>query len=388
MGGGVKEPETLVFGAKLRCMVGTERSYLFVSDWKKKNIKELPEACVTDRVAYENIMPFGICLATRNPCVPQPADEWENPEGQNTSTNKKQIITTASHLACEAAGAHIVPEDSGQDGIIGSQLKFLAEMSEKYSALFDILENPYASVYLSEGMWEQALEFLEDAAYWKGGDILLNRLNTNRIADIYIIAAITHLTGFDMTKPVFSNDLQSLARLNELFPDCSCLNAGSLETFKNGFGADYAKRVAEGGSDKWRQENKKTIASLEFLFELAVAFGTAYAWNSVGRPSVNSGRNTLNSVDDIKKNPQSLYGMTKDEVKKILGDGWAEGTYGSNRTGWKFTNGDQSIFYHPGGGRHGGSYYGYSSGATGKIKIVGPGYIPLTGDKATIIYGK
>lgn len=60
---------------------------------------------------------------------------------------------------------------------------------------------------------------------------------------------------------------------------------------------------------------------------------------------------------------------------------------GSNGGGWKLMNGDVSIFYHPGGGKHGGSYYGISSGATGKIKVVNPEtYIPLKGDRATIIY--
>ena len=50
-------------------------------------------------------------------------------------------------------------------------------------------------------------------------------------------------------------------------------------------------------------------------------------------------------------------------------------------------NGDVSVFYHPGGGKHGGAYYGISSGSTGKIKVVSPDtYIPLPGDKATIIY--
>lgn len=85
------------------------------------------------------------------------------------------------------------------------------------------------------------------------------------------------------------------------------------------------------------------------------------------------------------KSPQSLYGKSKADVSKILGDGWTEGAYGSSKTGWKFTKGDQAIFYHPGGGRHSGSYYGYSSAAKGKIKIVGPEYVPLPGDKATII---
>ncbi|OPX42928.1 hypothetical protein CLHUN_32520 [Ruminiclostridium hungatei] len=99
------------------------------------------------------------------------------------------------------------------------------------------------------------------------------------------------------------------------------------------------------------------------------------------------GGKTIKSVNDIIKNPASLQGKTKADIAKILGEGWTEGAYGSNKTGWKFTKGDQSIFYHPGGGRHGGSYYGYSSAATGKVKVVGPDYIPIPGDKATIIYG-
>ncbi|MDQ2087480.1 hypothetical protein RBH29_13695 [Herbivorax sp. ANBcel31] len=93
----------------------------------------------------------------------------------------------------------------------------------------------------------------------------------------------------------------------------------------------------------------------------------------------------LSSVDDIISNPKNLYGKSKSDVSKILGDGWTEGAYGSSKTGWKFTKGDQSIFYHPGGGVHVGSYYGYSSGATGKIKIVGSDYVPISGDKARVI---
>ena len=44
---------------------------------------------------------------------------------------------------------------------------------------------------------------------------------------------------------------------------------------------------------------------------------------------------------------------------------------------------DKIVFYHE-GVRHVGPYYGYSSGATGKVKIIGDGYMPLPGDKATI----
>lgn len=95
----------------------------------------------------------------------------------------------------------------------------------------------------------------------------------------------------------------------------------------------------------------------------------------------------INSVDDIFSNPTRLKGYTADELQKILGNDWTRGVYGSNGGGWKLMNGDVSIFYHPGGGKHGGAYYGISSGATGKIKVVNPEtYIPLKGDKATIIY--
>jgi RHS repeat-associated protein len=95
----------------------------------------------------------------------------------------------------------------------------------------------------------------------------------------------------------------------------------------------------------------------------------------------------INSFVDIVANPKALWGKSADEVGSILGEGWTPGTYASSKTGWKFTNANdgQSVFYHPGGGRHGGSYYGFSSGTLGKTKIVGTDYIPLKGDKATII---
>ncbi len=91
------------------------------------------------------------------------------------------------------------------------------------------------------------------------------------------------------------------------------------------------------------------------------------------------------SFEHILKYPEILYGASQAEVAKILGEGWTVGTYGSAGVGWKFTKGDLSVFYHPGGGIHGGSYYGFSSGITGKVKVVGDGYIPTIDDNATVI---
>lgn len=98
----------------------------------------------------------------------------------------------------------------------------------------------------------------------------------------------------------------------------------------------------------------------------------------------------VNSFDDILSHPTSLSNYSADEIADVLGDGWTKGTYGSNRNGWKFiqnSHPENSVFYHGGGGVHGGSYYGVSSGKTGKIKIVDMNtYIPLPNDSATIIY--
>lgn len=91
--------------------------------------------------------------------------------------------------------------------------------------------------------------------------------------------------------------------------------------------------------------------------------------------------------DDILQNPERLYGSTQEEIANILGDGWTAGNYGITGEGWKFTSGDRMVFYHS-GGRHGGVYYGFSTSLTGKVKIVGENYIPLPGDKATVIYFK
>ena len=94
----------------------------------------------------------------------------------------------------------------------------------------------------------------------------------------------------------------------------------------------------------------------------------------------------VDPFDAFVENPESIKGKTASDMSKILGDTWIQGKYGSEGTGWKFTKGDKLIGYHPGGGRHVGSYYKISSSAIGKIKIVGAGYFPIAGDKAIIIW--
>ncbi|XCP87195.1 RHS repeat-associated core domain-containing protein [Roseburia hominis] len=99
-----------------------------------------------------------------------------------------------------------------------------------------------------------------------------------------------------------------------------------------------------------------------------------------------------NSFEEIVRHPTSLNGYTADEVADILGSGWTKSTYGSNGSGWKFiedAHPDNMVFYHGGGGIHEGSYYGFSSGKYGTVKVVDTNtYVPLPGDKAYIIYSE
>lgn len=92
-----------------------------------------------------------------------------------------------------------------------------------------------------------------------------------------------------------------------------------------------------------------------------------------------------NSFQDIIDNPQRLWGCTPSEIESILGDGWQFKTYGSNGQGWEFHSPQGRVFYHAGGGIHGGSYYGFGTGPTGVVKLVDGEYIYFPDEKSTII---
>ena len=162
------------------------------------------------------------------------------------------------------------------------------------------------------------------------------------------------------------------------------------ETTQSRYNSDeeqHPKANAAGGyTSATEKGNSKSGSKTNFDNEIP---RSGSEWNEYlkGKYGADNVHWNINSVDDIFSDPTRLKGYTVDELQKVLGNDWTRGVYGSNGGGWKLMNGDISIFYHPGGGKHGGSYYGISSGATGKIKVVNPEtYIPLKGDKATVIY--
>lgn len=148
--------------------------------------------------------------------------------------------------------------------------------------------------------------------------------------------------------------------------------ASAVNFFANGEiwqGIYRASLATLGGVGWWRNfggEVSNWLASLKNNNNSSLVSGDE--WYSYFKSTYGSGNVQWkpNSAQDILDNPVRLKGLSADEVSDILSAGWVKSTYGSNGLGWKFTKGDVSIFYHAGGGIHGGSYYGIASGATEK----------------------
>lgn len=127
-----------------------------------------------DCKAYKNIMPFGECLSgSLCEYKMELEKQWENPEPQTILVNGKEIITTKSVLLCKAEGVEIKAIKSGQDRVYAEQVLLYAEMDAKYPGLSEILDDPYGSLYLKEGMYEKAIQFLEDRLKPNGGELFL-----------------------------------------------------------------------------------------------------------------------------------------------------------------------------------------------------------------------
>jgi hypothetical protein len=306
MGGNVKEPETLVFGAKLKCPYGSQDTYLLVDDTVSKKINELPVCVVTDSKKYLNITPFGECFAGGS-CESQweLASAWENPDGQDELVNGKEIITTASHIVCIAQGMIITPQNSGQDGVIAEQLRFIWGIDPE---LLAVLCNPYGSVYTPRDLSEKALDFLEAAVARRGGEIDLTKYGKSPLGklwdnavgksedmvDALTIMAINHLTGVDVTNayrgPMDYPVATSLMGITGLYGPTSSqlfskqdeskgwlmqemkvsserrLNPETLGALRD-YCTEKAQKVAAGGYNKWAQENKATIEGIGKILE-------------------------------------------------------------------------------------------------------------------------
>ena len=83
------------------------------------------------------------------------------------------MVTTESSLLCTAKGVAIGVVTSGQDGFYAKQLLLTLEMNEKYPGLYEVITDKNGSLYLTPGMCDKAIRFLEDRIAEEGGGVFL-----------------------------------------------------------------------------------------------------------------------------------------------------------------------------------------------------------------------
>lgn len=265
-------PEQLVLGAELKCPYGSAHSFLMV-EAERIDVTNLPNACVTDskpfkdEAPYGNIMPFGECTL-RAPCkeIMDLQEQWENPEPQAMLANGKEVITTKSTLICKKSGMEIQAVNSGQDGEVARQW---AEMSElihetdaKYPGLIDILKDPNVSLYLNEGMYQNAIRFLEDCVEKHDGkiDLAVVYVPKDLESNLIRLALGRLLPGCDETKPEgYLTVLEERGVATEMYKnpnwDAHVLNKEMIEMLWKDC-ADTAERIDTNAIHRFPEEHK------------------------------------------------------------------------------------------------------------------------------------
>ena len=287
--GGKKEegpPEQLVLGAELKCPYGSAHSFLMVKA-DSIDVNSLPNACVSDSKPFKdgkpfgNIMPFGECML-RVSCeeIMELEEEWENPEPQTMMVNGKEIITTKSTLICRKSGMEIQAVNSGQDGEVARQWAemsaLLHETEEKYPGLLDILKNPYGSLYLTEGMYQKAIRFLEDCVERNNGKIDLAVVYAPKSleANLMRLTLGRLLPGCDETRPEgYLSVLEARGTATEMYKnpnwDAHLINKEMIEMLWKDC-ADTAERIDTNAFDRFPEEHKW---GMKLLGESIMGFG-------------------------------------------------------------------------------------------------------------------
>ena len=274
-----KKPETLVFGAELRCPCGFRHSFLIVPT-DNLNTDNLPSAHVWDSKAFVNIDPFGTCtLGLECEQMIELEDRWENIEPQNVLMGNDEVITMKSTLTCRKSGQWIVPVNSGQDGQAAARIlreaALTSEMKQKYPGLLEILKDPYGSLYLHDGMCENAIQFLEDSLKRNGDMEMASLYGEYDMEGQLIRSALGHLlVTCDVSRlELFVEGLSTRGVINRMEEvpgwDARILNEEMLEMVRREY-PETAERIETKPYYRWQEEHKKALSVLgQMSMELA-----------------------------------------------------------------------------------------------------------------------
>ena len=131
-----------------------------------------------------------------------------------------------------------------------------------------ILDDPYGSVYLHEGMYEEAIRFLEDRMIQHGGEVdLIAMYDGNDMEGAYLKAALGRLMvtcDFKDIAKYASSVRRMEASHGKVNPELNplMLNQDLLELIKLD-SKEANERIGKKGFFRWQEENKRLGSILE-----------------------------------------------------------------------------------------------------------------------------
>lgn len=290
---------------------------------------------------------------------------YETSEGKLAIGIGVLVVTAAVAIVCPAvlgATAAAVTQSVATSALVGSAISGIMNGAASVKAgksFFDGFASGVeegAIIGALCGMFGAGTAVMMTGAEMTVGNVFAARV-INAVGDATIGTAtyIYHENKYD--KAITGGDVA------KTWAECAITSFVLRSVFEGGKSSSKADGKNRGMStSKGRVESERSItceggSKTNFNNEIP---RSGAEWNEYlkGKYGADNVRWNINSVDDIFSDPTRLKGYTVDELQTILGNDWTRGVYGSNGGGWKLMNGDISIFYHPGGGKHGGSYYG------------------------------
>ena len=238
-----------------------------------------------DSKAFVNIMPFGTCtLGLECEQMIELEDLWENHEPQNMMVGEDEAITMKFTLTCKKSGKWIEPVTSGQDKKAAERIlkeaALVREMKQKYPGLLEILEDPYGSLYLHEGMCEMAVQFLEDSLKRNGEMEMASLYGEYDLEGQLIRSALGHLliTCDASRLDLFVEGLSRQGVINGMNDvpgwNVRLLNEEMLEMVRREYPVT-TKRVETMSCYKWQKEHKRALSVLGQM-AMEIAYGCMF----------------------------------------------------------------------------------------------------------------
>lgn len=314
-----KTPGILVLGAELVCPCGTSHSYLNLNT-EHLNIADLPQANVSDCIAIDNILPFGSCRRYGSvgwPCkkIMDLAEKWENSEPQTMKVNGEEVITTDSTLICYVSGREIYAVTSGQEkeNQFAEYKRACEEIERDYPGLLAVLADPHGSVYLQDGMYELAIQFLEDYVKDAKGELLLAQVyDQKNPKDIFVVAALDRLltdcdgSSFESLFNGLENTGCQTGMDQKEGWDIRKLNQQMIEMLRIDCKAT-AEKINTSSFARWTEEHKKflnilgnTVLQLAYDVMLSYCISASMATRAVtGIAGSEGSKKTIQTVNEL-----------------------------------------------------------------------------------------